>query len=89
MTVELGGLLLQGGNLALLGVVLTGLYRLAFRALPLLERALLALGDAQTAFERLETKIDALQGRGVCPVLEARAPVVGEGQRATEPEVLG
>jgi len=74
--------ILQGGNLALLAVVLGGLYRLIRAALPLLSQGVEALAAAEKAFARLEGKVDALSGRGVCPMLAAR----DEG-RGTEPEL--
>lgn len=77
------GFILQGGNLALLAVVLGGIYRLVRALLPLVQGGVEALAQAREGFARLEAKIDKLDGRGVCPLLEAR-----DRDRPTSPEVL-
>lgn len=79
------GFILQGGNLALLAVVLAGIYRLVSALLPLIKDGVDGLAEARAAFARLETKVDKLDGRGVCPLLEQRER---ERERPTNPEVV-
>lgn len=81
MTAEV---IIQGGNLVLLAAVLGGLFRLAYRVIPLVDRGIRAIVAAEAAFARLDAKVDALEGRGVCPLLESRN---ANGGRPTEPEV--
>lgn len=75
---------LQGGNLALLAVVLLGIFRLIRDGVPLVRGLVAELGRIRTELATLGEKIDRLEGRGVCPMLASREP----GARPTEPEVL-
>jgi len=84
-------LLVQTGALGLLWLVLRAVRDvmtgpLALKAVELLEKNAIETANASEAFGRLEAKIDALTGRGVCPLLEARS-----NGRPTEPspEVQG
>lgn len=72
---------LQGGNLALLAVVLVGIYRLLNAFMPFIRQGVQAIIEARAAFAELATTVSKLEGRGVCPVLQQRS----ETDRPTDP----
>lgn len=76
---EIVSFILQGGNLALLAVVLGGFYKLARDGMPLmrdlvgvLARVDEGLASIRAEQARMSDRFLELERRGVCPILERR-----------------